>query len=83
MRVSKRIVLTLVAIVLATAGVAPAQQPGLRVYISADMEGITGLTHRSQVSQSGPDYALGRKLMTAEVNTAIAAGLRPARPKSW
>lgn len=73
MRVSKRIVLTLVAIVLATAGVAPAQRPGLRVYISADMEGITGLTHRSQVSQSGPDYALGRKLMTAEVNTAIAA----------
>lgn len=73
MRVSRNTLLTLVAIVLATAGVAPAQRPGLRVYISADMEGITGLTHRSQVSQSGPDYALGRKLMTAEVNTAIAA----------
>jgi D-amino peptidase len=40
-----------------------AQTP-LRVYISADMEGIAGL--------SATDDGLGRKLMTEEVNAAIA-----------
>ena len=40
-----------------------AQTP-LRVYISADMEGIGGL--------SATDDGLGRKLMTEEVNAAIA-----------
>jgi D-amino peptidase len=37
------------------------------------MEGIAGLVDPSQVSSSGRDYALGRKLMTAEVNAAIDA----------
>lgn len=50
-----------------------AQGTDFKVYISADMEGITGLVDDSQVSPSGRDYALGRALMTAEVNAAIAA----------
>ena len=54
-------------------GSGTAQQTGFKVYISADMEGITGLVDSSQVSPTGRDYALGRKLMTAEVNAAIAA----------
>lgn len=52
-----------------------AQGTGFKVYISADMEGITGLVDSSQVSPTGRDYALGRSLMTAEVNAAIAAAL--------
>ena len=39
-------------------------QQGLRVYISADMEGVAGL--------SATNDPLGRRLMTAEVNAAIA-----------
>lgn len=49
------------------------QSRGLKVYISADMEGITGMVSGSQVSSSGRDYSLGRELMIAETNTAIAA----------
>lgn len=49
------------------------QQQAVKVYISADMEGITGLVDSSQVSPTGRDYAWARKLMIAEVNTAISA----------
>ena len=48
--------------VLLPAGSLTAQQ-GLRVYISADMEGVAGL--------SATNDPLGRRLMTAEVNAAI------------
>jgi hypothetical protein len=50
-----------------------AQQRGLKVYISADMEGIGGVsTWDVQASSSGREYEKFRRLMTEEVNTAIA-----------
>ncbi|MGH9579673.1 MAG: M55 family metallopeptidase, partial [Terriglobales bacterium] len=52
---------------------AEAQQKGVKVYISADMEGIAGLVDTAQTAPTGREYALGRRLMTAEVNAAIAA----------
>jgi D-amino peptidase len=63
----------LVAVTLATGIPALLQAQGLKVYISADMEGITGIVASGQLGAGRPDYALGRRLMTAEVNTAIAA----------
>jgi len=72
MRSLTNVTLILLAVVLLGA-MGAAQQAGFKVYISADMEGITGLVDSSQVSPTGRDYALGRKLMTAEVNAAIAA----------
>jgi D-amino peptidase len=51
---------------------APAAAP-LRVYISSDMEGIAGLVSGTQVSAGERDYAVGRRLMIAETNAAIAA----------
>ena len=63
----------LVVLCLGVSGLARAQDDGLKVYISSDMEGITGMVSGRQVGRSGPDYALGRKLMIAETNTAIAA----------
>lgn len=72
MRVLTRVLL--VATIVFLAGTLSfAQQTGFKVYISADMEGITGVVDSSQVSPTGRDYALGRSLMTAEVNAAIAA----------
>ncbi len=50
-----------------------AQQAKVKVYISADMEGIAGVVDETQTNPTGRDYALGRRLMTAEVNAAIAA----------
>lgn len=43
----------------------------MKVLISADMEGITGVVHDDQVSRDGKDYDRARRLMTQEVNAAI------------
>jgi len=43
----------------------------LRVFISVDMEGISGIVHSSQTSRDQPDYEKGRALMVGDVNAAI------------
>jgi D-amino peptidase len=50
---------------------AEAQQSGLKVFISADMEGITGVVQPSQLGPTGFDYGRAREWMTAEVKAAI------------
>jgi D-amino peptidase len=52
-----------------------AAQSGKKVFISADIEGISGLTGDEQTSASGNDYARGRRLMTEDVNAAIRGAL--------
>jgi len=64
------------ALGLALAAVLPSSVHGqarpLKVYISSDMEGIAGLVSGTQVSAGERDYAIGRRLMIAETNAAIA-----------
>lgn len=43
----------------------------MKVYISADMEGVTGVTHSQDVIPGRSQYDRFRKLLTAEVNAAI------------
>lgn len=43
----------------------------MKVLISADMEGITGVVSSDQVNRDGKDYDRARKWMTAEVNAAV------------
>ncbi len=43
----------------------------MKVYISADMEGVTGVTHSDDVLPGRPAYERFRKLLTADVNAAI------------
>lgn len=50
-----------------------AAQEGLKVYISADMEGVVGTVTSDQLGPSGFEYQRFREIMTAEVNAAIAA----------
>jgi D-amino peptidase len=45
---------------------------GYKVYISVDMEGITGIVHSDQLNSQGRDYERGRRLMTGDANAAIA-----------
>jgi D-amino peptidase len=59
--------------VLLAPQVVRAQDRPLRVYISVDMEGIGGIGTSAMTSASGKDYALGRELMTAEVNAVVGA----------
>ncbi len=48
-------------------------QDGLKIYISADMEGVVGAVTGEQLGPSGFEYSQFRELMTAEVNAAIEA----------
>jgi D-amino peptidase len=43
----------------------------VKVYISADIEGIASVVDLDQLSSGGPDYARVRRLMTQEVNAAV------------
>jgi D-amino peptidase len=50
-----------------------AQQSKLKVYISADMEGVAGVsTWTVQASSKGREYDQFRRIMTKEVNAAVA-----------
>jgi D-amino peptidase len=55
----------------ATGGAASAQQDGLKVYISADMEGVVGVVTGDQLGPGGFEYARYREFMTEEVLAAI------------
>jgi len=48
---------------------------GLKVFISIDMEGITGVVNWEDVSRSGKDYDYFRKIMTREANAAVEGAL--------
>lgn len=50
---------------------AVAQQSGLKVFISADMEGVVGAATGEQLGPSGFEYSRFRDLMTSEVLAAI------------
>jgi len=50
-------------------------QSGRKVYISADIEGISGVTGAEQTSAAGAEYARGRRLMTEDVNAVIRGAL--------
>lgn len=43
----------------------------MKVYLSADMEGITGLVDAEDVQPPGRDYERGRVMMTEDVNAAV------------
>jgi D-amino peptidase len=46
-------------------------QTAKKVYISVDMEGISGVTGDDQVSAGAPEYGRARKLMAEDANAAI------------
>ncbi len=72
----KKLALTLCALLLcASTGMAQSvdgqSTDGLKVFISVDMEGITGVVHWNEVSREGKDYSYFRRIMTLETNAAI------------
>ena len=52
---------------------AEAQRDGLKLYISADMEGVVGVVTGEQLGPSGFEYGRFREFMTREVLAAIDA----------
>jgi D-amino peptidase len=77
MRHAASLLLLLVIPVLTAGG----QPRARKVFISADMEGISGISGSDQLSASGAEYNRSRKLMADDVNAAIrgarAAGATP------
>ncbi len=47
----------------------------LKIFISVDMEGITGIVNWEEVNRTGKDYDYFRRIMTLETNAAIEGAL--------
>ena len=62
-------------LLLCVSFVACAQQRPLKIYISADMEGVVGVVTNEQLGPTGFEYQRFREFMTQEVNAAIAGAL--------
>jgi len=69
-------VASLLLVVLAATGLAQAPR---KIFISVDMEGITGVVDPAQLGPEGFEYQRARDWMTGEVNAAIQ-GTRDAAP---
>jgi D-amino peptidase len=46
-------------------------QDELKVFISVDMEGISGIVNSEETGSSGPDYGYFRRIMSQEANAAV------------
>lgn len=69
-----RLVATLLALGLLAATLTA--QTGKKVFISADMEGISGISASDQLSAAGAEYNRSRKMMADDVNAAIRGARR-------
>jgi D-amino peptidase len=63
--------MTWAVVLCALAAVTPAGQTGKKVFISVDMEGISGIAGSDQLSAAGAEYNRSRKLMADDTNAAI------------
>ncbi len=55
----------------------------MRIYISADIEGITGTTHWDETERNKPDYGEFRDQMTAEIAAACEGALDAGATEVW
>src|SRR6476661_3755663 len=60
-------------IVVCLSATSPAQRRKMKIYISADMEGVVGVVTGDQISPQGFEYNRFREFMTEEVKTATEA----------
>jgi D-amino peptidase len=61
-------------LLVAGSAAAQASKPGLKVFVSADLEGIWGVVHGDQTSSESSEYGPARRWMTDDIN-AVVAGL--------
>ena len=71
--------LRLIAALLVAPLILQAQPRPRKIFISVDMEGISGVVQPAQLGPGGFEYQSAREWMTGEVNAAIA-GIREAGP---
>jgi D-amino peptidase len=56
---------------------------GLKVFISVDMEGISGVVTSEECSRTGKDYDLFRRIMTQDANAAVEGALAAGATEIW
>ena len=66
---------TLLFALVFTSSIGAHAQGGLKVFISVDMEGITGVVNVDDATRGGTDYDYFRQTMTREANAAIEGAL--------
>jgi D-amino peptidase len=66
---------TLLFALVFTSSIGAHAQDGLKVFISVDMEGITGVVNVDDATRGGTDYDYFRQTMTREANAAIEGAL--------
>jgi D-amino peptidase len=71
----KKTAMVLCLIIIMAAGSGAAGEKSLKVFISVDMEGISGVVVSAECRQGGRDYQYFRKIMTLETNAAIEGAL--------
>jgi len=71
----RRIIATFVILFVFIVPILSQENNGLKVFISVDMEGITGVVNWEDVSRTGKDYGYFREVMTRETNAAIEGAL--------
>jgi len=64
---------TVIGLAALSAPAIHAQRPMTKLFISVDMEGITGVIQPAQLGPTGFEYGQAREWMTGEVNAAITA----------
>ena len=69
-------IIQVLVLALALIGTAHGQSDGgLKVFISVDMEGVTGVVNADDARRTGKDYDYFRQTMTREANAAIEGAL--------
>jgi D-amino peptidase len=71
--------LSIIALALSLAALPAQAQRPRKIFISVDMEGISGVVQPAQLGPEGFEYQRAREWMTGEVNAAIA-GIRASGP---
>jgi D-amino peptidase len=54
-----------------------------KVFISVDMEGITGITNWEETSRSGKDYDYFRRIMSQEASAAVEGAVAAGASEVW
>ena len=55
----------------------------MKIYISADIEGVTGITHWDETEKIKPDYQLFARQMTKEVRAACEGAIKAGAKEIW
>jgi D-amino peptidase len=55
----------------------------MKIFISADIEGVAGISHWDEASLHKPDFSIFQEQMTAEVNAACEGALEAGATEIW